>query len=94
MQIKIFLGYHQNQLLKMHLHRSVDWKEGKLLGQLFLAETVYENKDYIGLFIPPLLTYAQLKDKEGEIKTHLRFYCPKLDLDKETTYLFSQLFIS
>lgn len=93
-QIRIFIGLQQNSEVKMHLSHSVAWKEAKLLGNVDLTEIQDLGKDYIGHFVPPLLTFAQLKKIEAEIKSQLQLYCPKLNLDKRRFYLLSQLFFS
>ncbi len=92
LQIRIFLGYHQNKELKMYLNQSKRWKEAKVSGLLTLKETLWENDEYIGLFISPMSTCALIKEKEQEIKRQLQLYCPKINLDKHASYLFPQLF--
>jgi hypothetical protein len=92
-QIRIFLGYLQNKELKIHLDQSICWHEAKTLGLATLTETNWQEKDYIGLFIPSRLNCHQIKEKEQEIKSQLQVYCPKLNLDKHSSYLFSQLFL-
>lgn len=91
--IRIFLGFIQNNEMKMYLNQSGKWKEAKLLGETTLMETRWQDKDYLGLFIPPLKTCAELREKEQEVKTQLQVYCPKIMLDKRPIYLFSQLFL-
>ena len=93
-QIRIFIGLQQNSEVKMHLNRSATWKEAKLLGHLNLTEIQDHDKEYIGQFVPSLLTCVQLKKIEAEIKSQLQLYCPKLNLDKRRFYLLSQLFFS
>lgn len=92
-QIRLFLGVIVNKELQVHLNQSRIWKEAKLLGESSLMETHWQEKDYIGSFIPSVMTLAQLKEKELEVKTQLQNYCPKLNLDKHPIYLFSQLFL-
>jgi hypothetical protein len=92
-QIRIFMGYLLNKEIKIHLNQNPKWKEVKLLGEQRLTETHWQEKEYIGFFIPSLLTYQQLREKEREIKTELQIYCPKLNLDAHSVYLFSQLFL-
>lgn len=92
-QIRIFLGCILNKEVKLHLQQSSKWKEAKLVGEPILIETRWQEKEYIGCYIPSLLTYDQLKEKEREVKTQLQIYCPKLNLDKHSIYLFSQLFL-
>lgn len=92
-QIRIFMGYVQNKEVNLHLGRSASWKEEKLLGNLHLVETRWQDKDYIGFFISSFMTYDQLKEKEKEVKTQLQHYCPKLNLDKHAIHLFSQSFL-
>lgn len=93
-QTKIFLGFVLNKEMKIHLNQNSKWKENKLIGKLLLTETHWQEKEYIGIFIPSLLSYTQLKEKEKEVKVQLQFYCPKLNLDKHSIYLFPQLFLS
>ncbi len=91
-QIRIFLGCLQNKELQMHLDKSPSWKEAKTMGLLNLSETRWQEKDYIGFFISPLLSLAQLKEKEREIKTQLQLYCSKINVDSHTCFLFTQIF--
>lgn len=93
-QSKFFLGYILSKELKIHLNQNSKWKEHKLTGELLLTETYWQEKEYVGIFIPSLLSYVQLKEKEKEVKSHLQSYCPKLNLDKHSVYLFSQLFFT
>lgn len=93
-QIRIFIGLQQNSEMKMHLNRSAAWKEAKLLGHVNITEIQDQDKEYIGQFVPSLLTCAQLRKIEAEIKSQLQLYCPKLNLDKRRSYLLSQLFFS
>lgn len=92
-QIRIFLGYILNKEIKLHLNQSSKWKEAKIVGKLPLIETQWQEKEYIGCYLPSALTYIQLKEKEREVKTQLQNYCPKLNLDKHPIYLFSQFFL-
>lgn len=92
-QIKLFIGYVQNKEFKMHLNQSAHWKEAKLVGQTDLKETSWQEKEYIGYFIPQLISCKQIKEKEQEIKAQLQLYCPKLNLEKYSPYLISQFFI-
>lgn len=92
-QTRIFLGYLQNKEIKTYLNQSKRWKEAKNLTPTDLVETSWQEKEYIGKFIPSLLTYTQIKEIEEKIKAHLQFYCPKLNLDKYSAQLLSQLFI-
>lgn len=92
-QIHIFLGYLQNKEMKIHLYQSKLWQKSKMFSETDLIETKWQEQDYIGFFIPSLLTCTQIKEKEQVVKTHLQRYCPKLNLDQHSTYLFSQVFI-
>lgn len=93
-QTKIFLGYLLNKEIRIHLNQNSKWKENKLIGELLLTETHWQEKEYIGIFMSPLLSSAQLKEKEKEVKSQLQVYCPKLNLDKHSVHIFSQLFLS
>ncbi|WP_068468387.1 hypothetical protein [Candidatus Protochlamydia phocaeensis] len=93
-ETRIFLGYLLNGEIKMHLNQSSRWKEGKWQKENDLVEAYCQEKPYIGFFIEEGLTYNQLRKKEQELKTQLQLYCPKLNLDSHTPYLFPQTFIS
>lgn len=93
-EIKIFLGYFQNKELSRHLQQSDSWKEAHLLGSAPLKEISYEEKEYIGFFINQELTYSQIKLLEDELKKQLLSYCPQLNLNKYSPYLFPQIFLS
>ena len=92
-QTRIFLGYIQNKEIKLHLKQSVSWQQAKSLSLSELEEIHWNDKEYIGRFIPPLLNCEEIKGKEAEIKTQLQLYCPNLKLDKHSPYLLSQIFI-
>lgn len=92
-EIRIFLGYLQSKELKIHLQQSQGWKEAQLKRPPPLIETTWEQKEYVGLFIPSLLTCAQIKEIEKKIRLELESCCPKLCLDKYPAYLLPQLFI-
>lgn len=92
-QIKIFLGFIESSEIKMHLNQSEVWKEAIVLGNPDLIEIQDRNKEYIGQFLPSLLSCAKLNEKEQEMKSQLQLYCRKLNLDKHRCYLLSQLFI-
>jgi len=90
---RIFIGYLLSKELKIHLNQNGHWKEAKLSGEFSLKETTWQDKEYIGSFAPAEYPYNQLKEKEEEVRTQLQIYCPKLNLDKQSIYLFSQLFL-
>jgi|GEM_PF-4857048 len=93
-QFCIFLGYVQTHELKRHLNQSTSWKEAKLLKKTVLTEIRWEHKDYIGIFISSLLTYAQIKEKEAEVKKQLEFFSSKINLERHSSYLFAQPFLT
>ena len=92
--IRIFIGFVLSKGLNMHLHQNPKWEEAKFTKETVFIETNCQEKTYIGRFIPKGLTCDELKKKELEVREQLQIYCPKLNLDKHSVYLFSQLFIS
>lgn len=93
-EARLFLGYHQNKEIKLHLIQSKRWSEARTAPQMNdLIETQWQQKEYIGLFIPSLLSCNQLKEMEQKVKMQLQGYCPKINLDKYSPYLLSQLFL-
>ena len=93
-QTKLFIGYFQNKELKISLKQSSSWQEAKLTGQGQLFETLHQGKEYIGIFVEGSPTSLQLNEKAATIKSQLQIYCPKLNLDKYSSYIFSQLFMT
>ncbi len=92
--VKCFLGIVQTGEVKLYLSQNKIWKKAKLFQDQTLVETQFQDREYIGKFIDSPLSYDQLKQIEQEIKKHLKLYCPKLDVDKQVFFLFSQLFLS
>lgn len=93
-QVRLFLGYLQNKEIKVHLNQSKHWKEAHLTGSTELIETQWQENSYLGTFIPSLIAFAQIQEKELFVKTQLQLYCPKLNLDKHRPLLFPQIFIA
>lgn len=93
-QIKIFLGFLQDSELKMYLYQSKEWNRAKILIENSLVEARRDEKDYIGLWIDPPLTYVFIEKKEMEVKSLLQLYCPKYRLDTHVLRLFPQVFIT
>ena len=92
-ELQLFLGYLQNKEIKYHLLQSTKWKQDQLLHLSTLKEIHWNAQDYIGLSIPSFLSPSQILDLEMNIKNQLQVYCPKLNLDRYSPFLFSQLFI-
>lgn len=91
----IFLGCLKSAELNMHLNQSAIWKEEVTIQEQSLVEAHFEEKSYIGLIRPfSALTFEELKEMEKKARNQLQQYCPKLQVDKLTFYLFSQTFIS
>lgn len=91
-QHRIFIGFLLSKEIKMHLSQSAAWKEAKLIGTQDLIEAKFEEKEYIGRSASAPLSCTELKKIEEEIKSQFQLYCPKFNLDKQRTYLLSQLF--
>lgn len=89
---RIFMGFLHEKDLKIHLIQSELWKEAKISEEIFV-QTNWQNKEYLGIFIPSSSTYLQLKSQEQSLKTQLQKFCPKLNVENYPIYLFSQVFI-
>lgn len=90
---RIFLGFLLANELLLFLNQSKEWREAKILGNTPLKETHYQGKTYIGMSLPSILNCDEIKEKEKEIKTLMQLYCPRLDVDRQNAYLFSEHFI-
>lgn len=88
------MGYPLNKEIHIHLKESKILNEAAIGGDSELTKNRYGEKDYIGSFMPMLLNLSELKKNELKIKRQLQSYCPKLNLDKHSIHLFSQLFLS
>lgn len=91
---KLFVGVQNHGEVKSLLNHSPQWKEAKLFQNHPLIEIHFQEKEYVGFFVSPPLSYVDLKEKEKDLKNQLIYYCPKLQVEKQKIYLFSQLFLS
>ena len=94
MIVKIFIGFPFKGELKMHLNKSALWKNSHIGQAPPLTHTQYLDQAYLGLSSPLPCTQKELNIKRDELKTHLHLYCPDLNIDRLTVYLFPQFFIS
>lgn len=94
LQIRIFLGCVFNKEIAIHLKQSNLWNEALVTKESPLMEIEWGEKKYIGIYLPSKISHLELQGKEKEMRSHLQFYCPKLNLDKHTLFLFSQVFIA
>lgn len=88
-QIHLFLGYPQEEELAFHLSKNPHWKEGELA----LRETSWQNQNYVGVFLSPLLSCPEIKEKSKQIKNQVQLCCPKINLDLFSIYLFPQILL-
>jgi hypothetical protein len=93
LQVKIFIGYYVDKVLRLQIEKSSAWSEEKSIGQLQLTETKFNEKDYIGSYLQNYVDISLIEQKEKEVKTRLQYYCPKFILDNQKAFLFPQIFI-
>lgn len=93
-EVKAFLGYLKAGEVKIQLNQSTKWNRDKGINADLLTETTLQEKPYIGLWIPLPISYPELKNHEKKVKEQMLNYCPKLNLEKQTLCLFSQVFVS
>lgn len=94
LEVRIFLGYLLQGEIAIHLSQSSQALKQRWQLENPLTQAYWQEKEYIGLFIMETPSYEQLKQTEQTIKSQLQVYCPKLNLDKQTIYLFPQVFLS
>lgn len=93
-QPRIFIGFLMSKELDLHINQSDRWKEDKLEASSTLSIADWEDKKYIGQFADSLLTYNELKKIEREARSQLQIYCPKINIDRQPIYIFTQIFLS
>lgn len=94
---KLFAGFLLTSEIRMHLNKSVSWKNAQLSSDENSGELVemrYGDSYSIGRFLAEeKLTLASLKDYQKEISQKLMEYCPRLDIGHLKFYVYSQIFI-
>lgn len=97
-QTKIFVGCLLTPDLKLHLTQSQSWKQaaiGRLPESEDLIETHFQEKDYLGIFIPhDKPTVLDLKKVEVLVKDKFFSYCPELGNPPLKIYIFPQVFVA
>ena len=93
-QVKCFIGFLLTSEIKMYLHQNSEWKEASLFQNQFFTEVTFLEKEYLGIFVEPPLSYSDIKAKENILREHLKLYCPNVRTDKNKIYLFPQLFLA
>jgi hypothetical protein len=91
-QQKIFIGFLKTGELKNSLYQNPRWKEDSFTSNK-LIETVFKSREYIGQYIESCLPYSKLKEYERLLKQKLQFICPELNIDKQSLYIFTDLFV-
>ncbi len=94
LEVRIFLGYLLQGEIAVHLSQRSQALKQRWQLETPLTQAYWQEREYIGLFIVEASSYEQLKQTEEAIKSQLQVYCPKLNLDKHTIYLFPQVFLS
>lgn len=91
----LFLGCLRTGELNMHLNQSGLWKDDMLLQKQSLIDGYFQDLHYIGVIHPfATLSFEELKDVEKKVRNQLQVYCPKLEVDKQTFYLFTQTYLT
>lgn len=96
--VKVFIGCRFHAELKMFLNQSKAWKEASLIPDPHannLCEVHYQQKDYIGLFLPhEKNTLSELKTYEKLVLDKLKEFCPTLESETLKITIFPQIFIT
>jgi len=93
-EIRIFLGFLQKSELKMHLSQSREWQCSNSFHEENLIEVHRDKQEYIGIWIKAPVSYEILKKSEEDVRSRLQLYCPKIKLDAQHLYLFTQIFVN
>lgn len=93
-QYEIFVGFLINAELKCSLKKLyLSIQKGKK-ADFPLIESVYENKQYLGLKAKLPLSCTDLKQIEKSLRSELQFYFPRLNLSNRPTYIFLESILS
>lgn len=96
--VKVFIGCRFHAEIKMLLNQSKAWKLATISSQPqtdSLCEVHYQQKDYIGLFLPQEKnTLNELKAYEKLVQDKLKEYCPSLENETLKMTIFPQIFIT
>lgn len=95
LRLKIFIGIHLTPELRIHLNKSILWKQAQI-GSLenSLKEIQAHGKYYLGYHIrQEPIQFDLLKKLEAEIRNNLSSYCLDINTDRIPVQVFSQIFI-
>jgi len=93
--VKVFIGCRFHAELKMLLTQSKEWKQAVILQEGALCEVHYQQKDFIGMFLPDAkITLHDLREYEEIIFKKLQAYCPTLETESLKLSIFPQIFIN
>ena len=94
-KVKIFVGFEQKADIKIALNQNSAWKEAKVSKTTDLREILYQDQDYIGVFLTHGMTTMQLLQNVSEkVREELQRFCPEIDLSKLKIQVFPQVFVS
>lgn len=97
-QVKIFIGCYVNSEIRMYLNESKEWKQNTILKDQkegSLIEVHFQNKDYIGYYLPSdCIKLSEIKGIETNIKSLLKRFLPENFVNFPKIYVFSQLFVA
>lgn len=92
--IQFFLGYLISSEMNRHLHESSSWKNDLLTGKNLLCKSIYREKEYLGIRISSPQNLQQIHQISENIKSELQLYCPKINLDNRSLFIFTEFFFN
>lgn len=96
--LKLFAGCPLNAEMKMHLSRSIKWRQASIMptrDESNLMQVSYHGMEYLGIYFDSeSIDIKQLKSAEGSIKNLLSIYLSDLDLSEARVKVFCQVFIA
>ena len=94
---KIYIGCHVNHYINLNLNNSDTWKHAKnfpIPDNFELTVIRYNEKDYIGMFLPNNKTpLKELRKWESHVRNKLSDYCPDINTGVVKIKIFPQLFL-
>jgi hypothetical protein len=95
---KLFAGFRISSEIRMHLNQSIQWKHATLLTASMpfsLQRIPYQGKEYLGFYLKShRLTVKELREFQDMIKQEVNQYCPDLEVETMTVFIFPQVFIA
>lgn len=91
--LKSFIGCVITQELKFSLQHNKLWKQATNTETSPLIEIYHAGKNYLGQYLPNQVSMSELQQIRETTLEAIIFFCPQLNRETITLYIFPQVFI-